>query len=64
MKKISAGTIIKLNNSILLGHSTNNAHWDIPKGMIEHNESPIDTAIRETFEETNIQLNKEQLMDL
>lgn len=29
-------------------------HWGIPKGHIEENETEIETAIREVFEETNI----------
>ncbi len=30
------------------------AHWDLPKGKIEDNEKPEETAIREVEEETNI----------
>jgi len=29
-------------------------HWDFPKGMIEQGESPIDAAIREIEEETEL----------
>lgn len=30
--------------------------WNFPKGTIENNENPVDTAIREFTEETNIDL--------
>lgn len=62
--KISAGIIIKYNNKILLGHSTGNAFWDIPKGQLDENEDPKTAAVRETFEETNIKVNPESLIDL
>lgn len=32
-------------------------HWDLPKGKIDHNESPLQTAIREIKEECNLSLN-------
>jgi 8-oxo-dGTP pyrophosphatase MutT (NUDIX family) len=63
--KISCGTII-LNeyNEILLGHSTGNRFFDLPKGQLEENETPIDCAIRECQEETSLILNKVSLIDL
>lgn len=60
----SAGLLIIENNKILLCHPTNanwNGTYSIPKGMIENNESSIDAAIRETFEETGIKILKEQI---
>jgi len=62
--KISAGIIFINENKILLGHSTGNKHWDIPKGLIEDGEKPVDAAIRETKEETNITVFQEELKDL
>jgi 8-oxo-dGTP pyrophosphatase MutT (NUDIX family) len=47
-----------------VSHPTNanwNGTYSIPKGMIENNESSIDAAIRETFEETGIKILKEQI---
>jgi putative (di)nucleoside polyphosphate hydrolase len=41
---------------LLIGHSTGTKHWTIPKGIQEENESFIETTIRETKEETNIDL--------
>jgi 8-oxo-dGTP pyrophosphatase MutT (NUDIX family) len=36
--------------------------WEIPKGMINKNESSINAAIREFYEETNIKKNKYKLL--
>jgi len=57
MVKKSAGLVIIKNNKILLCHPTN-ARWfgtySIPKGGLEHCESKIAAAIRETSEEVGI----------
>lgn len=62
--KISAGMIITNKQNILIGHVTGNNYYDIPKGLIEDNEAPIDACIRETFEETNILVSEKDLIDL
>lgn len=62
--QISAGIIFIFDNKILLGHSTGNKHWDIPKGLIEDHESPVQAAARETEEETGILVSEEELNDL
>ena len=62
--KVSAGIIITDGKKILLGHSTGNSHWDIPKGEVDLGEEYIDTAIRETKEEFGITFKKEELIDL
>ena len=49
---------------LLLCHATGAKHWDIPKGVGEPGEAPLDTAVRETLEETGLQLRPEQLLDL
>ena len=48
--------IINNDNKILIGHPTNHSQtvWSIPKGGIEKNETPYDAAVRETYEETNV----------
>ena len=63
--KTTCGTII-LNEfeEIFSGHSTGNSFYDIPKGLMDLNESPIDCAIRECLEETAIQLEKTKMIDL
>ena len=63
--KLSCGVlIINEFNEILLGHSTGNKFFDIPKGMCEYGETPLETVIRECLEETSIQLEKNNLKDL
>lgn len=66
--KQSAGTIIvNEKGEILMGHVTNTTMpeiWDLPKGMVEPNESPIDAAIRECQEEFGISLEKQALTEI
>lgn len=61
----AAGVAIIWQEKILLIHPAN-ASWQkstmgIPKGGIDHGESELDAAIRETFEETGIKLEISQL---
>jgi hypothetical protein len=48
------------NNKILIVQS-NGKLWGAPKGTVKKNESIIDCAIRETYEETGIKIDKNQL---
>ena len=56
----SAGTLtfsIRTRQVLLIkvkSPGTGKIYWSIPKGEIEKGESPKDTAIRETYEETGI----------
>jgi len=59
-KVIAAGIfIVKKDGNILVCHPTNHAanFWSIPKGKVEDGEPIYDAAIRETYEETNINFN-------
>ena len=62
MITISSGIVLIYNNRILLCHPTNSKWiktYSIPKGKKEkNNETLLETAIRETKEETGIDLNK------
>ena len=49
----SCGCIIIDNGKVLLVKQTA-GHWGFPKGHVESNETEIETAIRETKEETNL----------
>lgn len=49
----SCGCIIIDNGKVLLVKQTA-GHWGFPKGHVEANETEIETAIRETKEETNL----------
>lgn len=60
-KTISAGIfILRKDDKLLICHPTGHVQtlWSIPKGKVEENETEIDAAIRETFEETNIDLKE------
>lgn len=52
----SAYTIDFNNKKVLLMYNKKLNKWLQPGGHIEGNETPIETAIRETFEETGIQI--------
>lgn len=61
MKRQSAGImLLNTENKILVEHPTNHDpnFWSIPKGLIDKGEDSFDAAIRETFEETALDLNK------
>lgn len=63
-KPTSCGVIITDGKVILLGHSTGNRHWDIPKGSMDGGETVIETALRELEEETSIVLTSDEISDL
>jgi 8-oxo-dGTP pyrophosphatase MutT (NUDIX family) len=49
---------------LLLGHATGTARWDIPKGIADDGETPLQAALRETAEETGLVLDAAALLDL
>ncbi len=61
MAKVHSCGIFLVNNDnkLLIGHPTNHKpdFWSIPKGKVEEGETYLQAAIRETFEETNIDLS-------
>jgi ADP-ribose pyrophosphatase YjhB (NUDIX family) len=61
-KNLKAGALLydKNLNSVLLVQSAGN-FFGLPKGSKEENETDVEAAIREVFEETGIKLDKEQL---
>ena len=65
-KSTSCGVLLlnPQHDELLLCHATGAAHWDIPKGLGEPGETPRETALRETFEETGLRLAPERLIDL
>lgn len=48
---------IKTGKLLICKASGNYGGWSIPKGMAEEGESPTETAIRELWEETGIDVN-------
>ena len=62
--KITVDGIIKKGNEILLIRRRNipfKNSWALPGGYLEYNEKTEDAVIREIFEETGIEVNKEKL---
>jgi 8-oxo-dGTP pyrophosphatase MutT (NUDIX family) len=60
-KQTSAGVVITDGERLLIGHATNAAHWDLPKGRIDAGESPRDAAVRELREETSLRVDPQLL---
>jgi len=60
LKKRYAGVLVKCNNKVLLCKRNNQGSfpgmWSIPGGKMEPGETPIESAKREFFEETDIQI--------
>jgi len=58
-----SGIILKSKGKILLCKRSPDAsrpnEWSVPSGKIEDNETPIQAAYREFYEETDIDLDKE-----
>jgi 8-oxo-dGTP pyrophosphatase MutT (NUDIX family) len=64
-RRLSCGILI-LNGQqeLLLCHVTGQDHWDLPKGGAHEGESPLQAALRETREETGLDLAAEVLREL
>lgn len=59
--------IFNPDNTVLICHVTNSDSntWSIPKGRPDSlNELSIDTAIRELYEETGLEIDKEKLISI
>tara|TARA_Y100000310_G_scaffold151432_1_gene151029 strand:- start:1248 stop:1640 length:393 start_codon:yes stop_codon:yes gene_type:complete len=58
---VVAGVIITVDNKILLCLRSKDGSWSVPKGHVQVNETPVQGALRELSEETNIQLHQDEL---
>lgn len=55
-RELTCGLIVSCPLGWLLGHSTSTPFWDLPKGQRHPGEDPLDAALRECWEETNLNL--------
>lgn len=63
--RLSCGILIADGHDrLLLAHATQTTHWDIPKGGPQPGETPLQTALRETHEETGLDLAGREMVDL
>lgn len=56
--------VLNAQGELLLGHAAGTRRWDIPKGRSESGETELQTAVRETAEETGLMFASERLFDL
>lgn len=64
-RTLSCGVIVRRRSGeLLLCHATGRAYWDIPKGVLDPGESPIEAALRELQEEAGLALRPDALRDL
>lgn len=61
---VGCGIIIEKGNQILLQHRKDRDVWGIPGGVMEPGETFLETAMRETFEETGLVAEQLQLFGL
>lgn len=66
-KTVAAGIfLIRKDKKLLICHPTKHKpdFWSIPKGKVEEGETMHEAAIRETYEETNLYLDKWPNMEI
>jgi 8-oxo-dGTP pyrophosphatase MutT (NUDIX family) len=63
-KAVSVGLVLTDGERFLGCHSTGNRFYDLPKGAAELGETPRQTCVRETREETGLEIDAERLLDL
>jgi putative (di)nucleoside polyphosphate hydrolase len=62
---VSCGTLVmNTDGRILLCHVTDTRHWDIPKGMQDAGETPLQAAVRELQEEAGLCFELSTFCDL
>ena len=65
--KVGVGVVVMKDEQILLIRRTmapEIGKWSIPAGYLDYGEDPAETAVRETFEETNLHVEIEKLLNV
>ena len=65
--KVGVGVMITQRGKLLLVRRTMNPErgkWSIPAGFVDRGEDPREVAAREVFEETNLRVAVEELLDV
>ena len=60
--RYTCGIIFYRDGQILVGHTTGQKHWDLPKGKTEGSESFKEAAVRECYEETGYEIDERDLL--
>lgn len=60
--RYTCGIIFYRDGQILIGHTTGQEHWDLPKGKAEGEESYAQAAVRECYEETSLKIDEKDLL--
>lgn len=62
--KVGVGVFVVHEGKVLLVRRTMHPEigkWSVPAGFVDHGEDPVETAVRETLEETNLEVAIEDL---
>ncbi len=57
----TCGIVFYRDGQILIGHTTGQSHWDLPKGKTEEGETYKQAAVRECYEETGYTISEDDL---
>lgn len=65
--KVGAGVVVELDGKVVLvrrGVNPMRGYWSLPSGYVERDESPDGTAVRETREETGLEVVLDGLLNI
>jgi 8-oxo-dGTP pyrophosphatase MutT (NUDIX family) len=64
-RPLSCGVLLlNRRGEIFACHATGTPRWDLPKGVADAGEAPMDAAVREAWEEAGLRLPADALTDL
>lgn len=63
--RISCGVLLfNHKRELLVAHVTGQDRWDVPKGILDEGELPLNAAVREAWEETGVMLPAQTLTEV